>query len=413
MFCCLLFIACKKENKTDDNPPPSSGDADFTTYVAVGNSLAAGFADGALYRSGQENAYPALLASVFQQTGGGIFRQPLLPGNAGWPDIKQVSVSRTDCAGHTISTTADYTGTIDTAGSATSIAAQGPYHNMGVPGIRCVDYRLPAYGVLNHFARRFFSSPATTTPLQEATMINPSFFTLWIGSNDVLGYALDGGTGLTSGMRRIDISPVEVFRQEYKAIVDSLTAQGARGVLINISDLTSSPFFTTIPPDGLILSTAGADNLNATYAGSGMHFAAGANYFVIEDELVSGGRRQAKAGEYILMSVPHDSLVCGQWGSYKPLSSSYVLDAVEIAAIQDAIATFNQIILEEAQAHNLAHVDMYRFMQTLSASEIRDIFSLDNIHLTPRGSAVAANEILRGINQFFNATLPLLDEQAY
>ena len=41
------------------------GKADFTRYVAVGNSLTAGYSDGALYRSGQQNSYPAMLAEQF------------------------------------------------------------------------------------------------------------------------------------------------------------------------------------------------------------------------------------------------------------------------------------------------------------------------------------------------------------
>ena len=36
----------------------STGEANMSSFVAVGNSLTAGYADGALYITGQENSYP-------------------------------------------------------------------------------------------------------------------------------------------------------------------------------------------------------------------------------------------------------------------------------------------------------------------------------------------------------------------
>ncbi|MEZ5196641.1 MAG: hypothetical protein R2764_09630 [Bacteroidales bacterium] len=43
-----ILFSCKPEL---DEFSPSSGNADFSTYVALGNSLTAGYADGSLYRS--------------------------------------------------------------------------------------------------------------------------------------------------------------------------------------------------------------------------------------------------------------------------------------------------------------------------------------------------------------------------
>ena len=46
--------------------------------MAIGNSLTAGFQDGAIYTDGQEQSLPALLAKQFQTegVGGGDFGQP-------------------------------------------------------------------------------------------------------------------------------------------------------------------------------------------------------------------------------------------------------------------------------------------------------------------------------------------------
>jgi hypothetical protein len=66
-----------------DTSSYSAGDADFSNYVAVGDSLTAGYADGALYRLGQESSFPNILATQFKTVGGGVFNQPLMNDNLG------------------------------------------------------------------------------------------------------------------------------------------------------------------------------------------------------------------------------------------------------------------------------------------------------------------------------------------
>ena len=62
----------------DAGPAASAGPLDFTSYVAVGNSLTSGYTDGGLYNEAQANSYPALLAQQFAKTGKGpaAFVQP-------------------------------------------------------------------------------------------------------------------------------------------------------------------------------------------------------------------------------------------------------------------------------------------------------------------------------------------------
>ncbi len=63
----ISIIACSEDDTEGDvvEVPVVAGSADFSKYVALGNSLTAGYSDGALFRSGQENAYPKLLADQF------------------------------------------------------------------------------------------------------------------------------------------------------------------------------------------------------------------------------------------------------------------------------------------------------------------------------------------------------------
>ena len=75
IFAGTLLTSCDPE--IDTFQPTTGAELDLTKYVAVGNSLTAGFGDNGLYREGQLNSYPAILAQQFQTVGGGNFVQPL------------------------------------------------------------------------------------------------------------------------------------------------------------------------------------------------------------------------------------------------------------------------------------------------------------------------------------------------
>lgn len=414
------FASCKPQLEPSK---PQKGEADFSRYVAVGNSLTAGYADGSLYRYGQEHSYPSMLAKQFAQAGGGDFVQPLLPGNYGYPNAKMMlAVRRGFCDAEASLKVIPFEGALDTPGSSTNISYQGPFNNTGVPGIRCIDYLVPGYARYNPYASRFFYNPKDARPLDEVLRINPTFFTLWIGSNDVLSYATGGGESSSTG-----ISDLSLFSYSYDSVVRALGRNGAKGVILNIPDVTSIPFFTTIPAKGLTLTKNDADNLNAKYNGTDMRFNTDGSpsYFVIQDSSVPRGYRQIKEGEMVLLSVPLDSIKCNKWGSAVPLPAKYVLTANEVSKIKTAVTSFNQVIAQTAAAYNLPVVDMNAYLGTLmSGIKFNGIsfnttfvsggaFSLDGVHLTPRGYALVANQIIAAINSKYQATLPWVDVTAY
>jgi lysophospholipase L1-like esterase len=422
----LSLAACKPRL---DTGVPSAANLDFTRYIAVGNSLTAGYSDGSLYRSGQKNSYPAILAAQFAMLGGGDFRQPLLNAETGYPGAKRILGVSADCQGVSSLGPVLYPGPRnDTAGDAANIASGGPYNNLGVPGIMAVDFLMPGYALFAKaflgapYASRFFVNPATDRPLDMVKRSNPTFFTAWIGNNDVLLYALAGGAGSP-----IKISPTPAFSVAVDSVVNALTAYGAEGALINIPDVTAIPYFTTVPYNGLVLSRQGqVDSLNFFYAGSGITFKLGQNPFVVQDLSVPLIQKRAlKPGEFVTLTVPQDSLKCAGWGSLKPIPASYVLDAGEISAVRNATAAFNGIIQQAAASHGLAYVDMNSYLKTLNAGIVFNgvtmntvfvrggAFSLDGVHLTPRGYALAANEIIRSINAHYGASVPMADVNNY
>lgn len=256
LFVSLSFAACSSDDSSTpvDEIPITAGSANFSTYVALGNSITAGFSDGALFKAGQENAFPNLLSQQFALAGGGTFTTPFTNDNVGGFSnthpitgalVFEQRLFFDGCAPTRLSAQ-------PTTNFGQSIATEGPYNNLGVPGAKSFHLLAPNYGnangvflgTANPYFARFASSP-TTSVLADALSQNPTFFSLWIGNNDVLGYATTGGDG-TNPITPLDGPAGVGFNATYEALLNALTANGAKGVVANIPNVTSIPFFTTI-----------------------------------------------------------------------------------------------------------------------------------------------------------------------
>ena len=442
-----LMAACTPSAKV--SVLPTAGITDFNNYLAVGSSYTAGFADNSLYVTAQTYSFPALLNTQFQlvQNNGsrGYFIQPLTTGNDGYPASKYVLAMTYPVCDSADSTLGPVTVTNYVVNPAdvtyTATTNNGQINNIGVPGIRVVDYPVQGYGTqaVNPYAYRFYHNTAGT-PFDEllyrVNIQHPNFFTLWMGMDDVLGYALNGGQGNGNGSaiplignfyNTIDISPIAVFEKNYDSIVNACISTGAQGALISIPDVDSLPFFTTIPANGLILPRQTlVDSMNKLIwasANFNKAFTLGANYFVIQDH--NGNVRQAVPGERILLSATQQNIICNGWGSVTPIPAKYVLTTDELQYIRTATQTFNAYIQLEANNHNLAFVDMNSFLAQLyggytyngiqySMQYITgEAFSLDGINLTPRGNALATNQVVQAINAKYHSTLPMMDVNSY
>ena len=436
----LLFAACKPSVNISKNATP--GKAIFTNYLAIGNSLTAGYSDNSLTLSGQLNSYPERLFEQFQLVGcKGPFIQPLLHSDDGYPSAKLVlGTTYTSCTGDSSLGPVSYPGWQADAQDATynAVTNNGQINNIGVPGIRVADYPVAGYASLNPYAARFYHNVAGS-PMDELTFrvnnLHPTFITMWLGANDVLGFATGGGVGDGSGnalplalniYNQTDITPTAVFEKQYDSALNvAISTGGVTGALINIPDITAIPFFTTVPANGLVLTRQGqVDSLTALYAGNpNITFNLGANYFIVQAH--DGSTRQAVPGELILLTVPQNSLNCLGMGSVTPIPNQYVLTTEEIQDIRNATTTFNAYIKSEALRHNLAYVDMFSYLGTISSGIIYNgvnynaqfvtggAFSLDGVHLTQRGYAIVANKILTDINAFYTSTIPLIDVNQY
>lgn len=244
-------------------PAITAGSADFSTFVSVGNSLTSGLTDGALFKIAQENSMPNIMASKFALVGGGVFTQPLTNDNTGGLLVGGSQLLNPVTGEDLVPPRLVFDGegpvrinTITGATATTDIVLNnptGPFNNMGVPKAKSFHLLAPGYGNLsnlqlglaNPFFVRMASSPNASV-LEDVMAQSPSFFSLWIGNNDVLGYALSGGDG-TDPITPLDGPPGVGFEATYAAIVATLTSGAAQGVLANIPDVSTIPHFTTVP----------------------------------------------------------------------------------------------------------------------------------------------------------------------
>jgi hypothetical protein len=153
----VLLVTCKPKI---DEFAPSKGNADFSSYIAVGDNWTAGFADASLYKSGQENCYANRLAGQFSFAGGSAFKQPLMVDDYGFglatgtPMPKMEMGFRQDCKGVTSLAPVYADVTVDPANFA-SVAAGGPYNNIGLPGMKSIYVGVPGLATLHPYYARF------------------------------------------------------------------------------------------------------------------------------------------------------------------------------------------------------------------------------------------------------------------
>ena len=356
-----------------------TGSANFARYVALGDSLTAGFQSASLYIGSQNNSYPILIYR--QVTGGGsAFQQPLVsePGIPGKLVLRTITASGLPVI------------TPEAArGNPINLAAPA-YQNLAVPGANAHDVLVTTgsgpglHGVVLRDPR--------FTALQQALAQNPTFVTLWIGNNDVLGAATSGivvdGVTLTS---------VAQFDADFRAITAAIAGAGARMAIANIPDVTTIPFVTTVSrfvrlPNGVVFNLVGPEG------------PIGPNDFVL---LSAASAIQQGFG------IPT------QAGGRGPLGNEHVLSAAEVATIRARVQAFNAIIRTEANARGAAFVDANAQLAEIASHGLNigginlnaafltgGIFSYDGVHPTSIGYGVVANAFIEAINAQFGAEIP-------
>lgn len=410
-----LLISCTKTQF--DEYETSSGQADFSNYIAVGNSLTQGYQDGGLHNElgQQDNSYPAILARQM----GVSFIQPTSTGSgSGYMHLEYINEEIEVIKAYDGSSNDNHPLAI---GSDQSWITWGDttvkYNNLGVSGIKLVNclsggknttinYNLlqTAFNPYGRFLN-FGDENNPITYLDHVKKSKATFFTNWLGNNDILGWSTEGGDDGAEesipGLNFSELSDLEEFRNKYDSILLAFHNMGAKGVCATIPDVTSIPYFNAITLDvvGEVWIKEGADTTVV---------------------------RLATEEDLLLLTVS-DELKKGVGKTeLKPLPHTTVLDKDEIIIVQTRTNEINQAIKSLTNKYNFALADMNQFMKTLTNTGLSydgvdftpkyiegGVFSLDGVHPNGIGYAIIANHFIDVINEYYGASLQPVSVSAY
>ncbi|MFN2384525.1 MAG: SGNH/GDSL hydrolase family protein [Gemmatimonadota bacterium] len=391
---CFGALACSDSPVV---PPGDDGPVDLRRIVAIGNSLTAGYQDGALYASSQQLSIPALLA---RQAGVEAFVQPL---------VADPGIERPGSSGgrlEIVSLFPPLLGRVSPAGAPLAPAWPRPYNNLGVPGALLAEALTAESEATSLGGNPFFDLVlrGRGTWAEQAAELDATFVTVWLGSNDVLGYASRGADDTLAP----PISPA-VFRGHYGALLAALLPTTRQIALFNIPDVTAIPFITTIPSVVVDFSTLqpmrGPDGQTIPLSGPKGPLAAA--------DLVT-----LAAGPALLAG---DGIPVAAGGTGRPLPDDVVLDVAEQAISRAAVDGYNAVIADLAAQHDLILVDAHALLNQLATTGIQTdgglltgqllvggAFSLDGIHPTSKGAGLLANALIEAINTRYGARIPLV-----
>jgi hypothetical protein len=469
---CLLFAGACTYDFPEFQEEPTQGEADFTKMISVGNALTAGFMNGALYTASQDNSFVATLAAQMELVGGGAtFNQPTVNSDNGcfnpaggctqgrlYLKISGSSAVPTPKAGDGGASLAPLT-----------VGDRAALNNFGVPSVT-LGGSLSAALSANPYYNRIASNAGTSTLMGDAATAlanGGTFFTFWLGIDDVLGYATAGASGssLTSNGD---------FTTYFNLALNAMLGANpdAMGAVGNVLDVTLVPYFTTVPYNPVTLVQAQVDGLNPAFAaynggldaafGGGaisaaerdarkIIFVVGKNPVTIVDEKLTDlsglglpNYRFATASDLVVLPAAsfigtlvggNPTLINGisvpladQW-IVGGLDGPWVLTSTEKEEIQNAVTAFNTTIAAAVTANSdrLVLVDAYATLTLLKTTSVtingsaitaslsppNGAFSVDGIHYNARGSAYMTNEFIKAINAKFGSNIPLCNPNAF
>ncbi len=472
----LVLSICASAGCTYEFPEevmeqPTSGEAEFSKFVVIGDGIASGFMDGALYDRGQQNSFAVILANQMEAVNGGEFNLPSINSENGFYAMgpNNVVLGRLILTTNTQGSTAP--APIGLGDLPTPFGGdKSQLNNFSSPGLTLGIALVPLAGgpnspqnpAFNPLYARFASNPGQSTPIGDAAAAlanEGTFFAFWLGSSDVLGYAVGGASNpaiLTS-----DTDFTQRFSLALGAMLQA--SPEAKGAVANIPDLGVLPYFNLVPWNALPLDAGTASAVNQGFAqynggllqleGMGaisaeeralrtISFEAGQNGFLMDDEgltdLSSFGLpsiRQSNSSDKPTLTLsqalgqPIDNNPQVVRGVSFPVEDSFVLTQDEQIEIQDKISTFNTVIASAVQTSSdrLVLVDVNDFLNRVQQDQVdasgvglnativppNGGFSTDGIHPNARAHAFIANEFINAINAKWNSTIPLTNPNAY
>ena len=393
----VTFVACESNRDVLGPTTPTGGDI-FRSYVAIGNSITAGFQSNGINDSTQRQSYALLLA---RQMGTRYAYGSLnMPGCS--PPIANTQTGALVGA----TTTPPPPCSLRAGASVTDVL-----NNVAVPGARVLDPTSPTTVASNALTTFILGGK---TQVQKALDAKPTFATIWIGNNDVLQAGLSGILVPTPalGQQGIISTPAQ-FQTSYDAMITQLTAgaPGIKGVLIAVAQVANLPSMSS---GGLIASSATIQ--------AGISAAAGTPVTVLPN--CTGSTALVNVPQLIgaIRAKTHPALIsCGSAAPIAPppVGDVFILDPAEQVTLSTTINAYNAYIKSKADAIGFGFYDPnILFAAKRATGEIPPFpnlasptatfgpfISLDGVHPSGAAHLLIANEIISVINAKYGTTL--------
>lgn len=391
----MLATACADNGPTDVIPANVAADPIFNSYVAIGNSLTAGYQSGGIDDSTQQRSYASLLAQAMKTR----YVYASLAGSGCPPPIVNFQ------------TQARLGGGTSTTCSLRNPNTAVALNNVAVPGATSLDPSSISTSASNTLTTLILGGK---TQVAKATDANPTFVSAWIGNNDVLGAAVSGILVPTAGVSA-GVTSQAAFKANYDAMVNGLraipTLKGA--ILIGVLNVAGVPALFPV-----------AALQNPAFKAGFDQFAGGMT--TVLPNCLSAPGNQALISVSILAQMHSGThpLVVGCAKNSVPgtlIGDIFILDSAEQASLAATVAGYNTIIQDAATANGWAYYDPNPLLVTLKTpgtgciNNVPDLanatapfgacISLDGIHPTVVANQQVAAALATAINTAYGTTI--------
>jgi lysophospholipase L1-like esterase len=377
----------------------------FQSYVAIGNSITAGFQSGGINDSTQRQSYAALLAHQM----GTRYAYPSLTMPGCPPPISNLLTGAR--VGGATSTPA-------------SCALRAPssitttLNNVGVPGITSFEPTADVGNATSAALEQLILGGKTQ--VEKALDAAPTFATVWIGNNDILSPALSGfPSGQIPGKAPGEGGPATTlanFQANYAKMMNQLVAgaNGLKGVLIAVVQVTNAPLVfnaSLIRVPAIQAAASAIAGRVVTLDPTTCTLNAGDQALVNFQALVAIAARPAAAGGAIYCNKVFGG------GAADP-GDNGILDVGEQTTVATLINGYNAYIKAKADSIGFAFYDpnptlaalkqsgaIPPFPNPTSAQPFGQYFTLDGVHPSAAAHILIANGLITAINAKYGTSL--------
>jgi lysophospholipase L1-like esterase len=392
----VALAACSDKPNPLGPSTPVGGDI-FKSYVAIGNSITAGYQSGGINDSTQRQSFAFLLAG---QMGTQYHYAALAKPGCPAPIANTQTGARVGgpsappCA-------------LRIGSSVTDIL-----NNVAVPGARVLDPSSSSTVASNALTTFILGGKSQA---QRALDARPTFVSIWIGNNDVLEAGASGIIVPTAGVSPGIVSTLAQFQTSYDAMIQQLvdSEPNLKGVLIGVVQVAGIPLLQS---GALIASSAAIQ--------AGISQAAGKPVTIHPNCTGSASLVSVPQLIPLIRSGAHPPLISCQPGVAPGtlVGDIFVLDATEQATLGAAIAAYNAYIQTKAAAIGFGYYDPNVSFAALKAAgaippfpnlastnqTFGTYFSLDGVHPSAAAHKLIANELIGVINVKYGTSVQLV-----